>query len=423
MIISTIFADSTDIAIYGGTVRNEGLLMMLTYIGACVLIGRLYMPKEGVFYVLCGTATLVAGYGIFQFYGFDFLVLYPTDLPPQTGNNLLYFATMSNRNLASTYLCLAFCVALVMFCGKTKKAHWYFLPLGLIIFYALLVCQTESGYIGLVVSIVLALPFIVSTRQAAARFFLMLAGCLGIMWIQIVVGLTAPIFSSYWAFARPYLLPAVLVLLALAATLFFIKIPPLPVKVTRVAWYALVIVLLVVFISSVPMLAAMTGNSSLNELSSILQGEFDDNFMSKRMLIWKLAVPMIPDRLLFGHGPDNFSYSFNEACIDEYFPVIGEKYDKLHNEYMQTLFDNGLLGLISMLTFYGSIIYSARKKLNNPLMLGLVVALLCYMGQAFFNFVSPIAHPVVWTLWGVSGALLYENRQANLKKGLESTVS
>jgi hypothetical protein len=409
MIISTIFAENKEIAINGGTERSEGLLMMLTYIGVCLLVGRLYKPKEWIFYVLCGTAALVASYGIFQYYGMDFLGLYPSDLPSQTGNNMKYFATMSNRNLASTYFCLAFCISLVMFCKKTIKAYRLFFPLGLIIFYALLVGQTESGYIGIIMSIALAFPFITSTRQEAARFFLMLAGCLGIMWVQIMVGLSDPIFSSYWAFARPYLLPAILMLLALTAAFYFIKIPPFLAKTTRFAWYALVIVILVVFVCSIPMLAVATGNSSLNEMSAMLHGEFDDNFMSKRMMVWKRAVPMIPDRLLFGHGPDNFFYSFNMVYFDEYYPVLGLRYDKLHNEYMQTLFDNGLLGLISMLAFYGSLIYMARKKLNDPLILGLLVALLCFMVQAFFNFVSPISHPVVWTLWGVLGALLYGN--------------
>ncbi|MEA4969602.1 MAG: O-antigen ligase family protein [Candidatus Pelethousia sp.] len=416
MIISTIFADSKAVAILGGSNRNEGLLMMLAYFGACVLVGRLYKPQEWIFYALCATAALVAGYGLCQYYGADFLGLYPVESGSQIGRAFTYVATMSNRNVASTYFCLAFCVSLVMFCGKTKKAHWAFLPIGLLLFYALLIGETESGYVGLAVGVALAFPFIASTRQAAGRFFFMIAGCLGMMWIQTSIGLAAPLFSSYWAFLHPYLLPAMLALLALAAAFFFIKLPPLPAKAWRIAWYALLIILVIALVSLVPLLAEATGNGSLTELSAILQGDLDDSFMSGRMMVWKRALSMVPDRLLFGHGPDNFSNSFNLVYHDEIFAAQGQSYDKLHNEYLQVLFDDGLLGLLSLLGFYGALLFAARKKLNSPLVLGLAVALLCHMTQALFNFVSPFAHPVAWTLWGVLGALLYGSGQTEGKK-------
>jgi len=54
--------------------------------------------------------------------------------------------------------------------------------------------------------------------------------------------------------------------------------------------------------------------------------------------------------------------------------------------------------------------------------LALAAALLCHMAQAFFNFVSPFAHPVVWTLWGVLGATLYANAQTERKKAHEPLV-
>lgn len=107
MIVSTIFADSKEVALHGVSGRNEGLLMMLLYFGACMLVGRLYKPKEWILYVLCAAAALVAAYGLFQYYGMDFLGLYPAEVGTQTGNAFLYFSTMSNRNVASTYFCIA----------------------------------------------------------------------------------------------------------------------------------------------------------------------------------------------------------------------------------------------------------------------------------------------------------------------------
>ena len=416
MTVSTIFAGSTKIALHGVSGRNEGLLMMLLYFGVCVLVGRLYKPKEWIFYVLCIAAALVACYGVFQYYGMDFLGLYPAEEGTQTGSAFVYFATMSNRNVASTYFCVAFCISLVMFCQKSKNAHWAFLPLGLILFYALLIGQTESGYVGLVVSVALMFPFIASTRQAAARFFLMIAGCLGMMWIETTTGLASSAFSSYWVFLRPFLVPGAAALLLVAAAFFFIKLPSLPAKVLRIGWYVLLLIMIVSFVGFLPQLAAATGNASFTQLADILHGNLDDSFMSGRMMVWKRALSMVPERLLFGYGPDNFSHSFNAVHYDAVYAAQGQFYDKLHNEYLQILFDNGMLGLLSMLGFYSALLFAARKKLVNPMVLALTVALLCHMAQAFFNFVSPFAHPVVWTLWGVLGATLYE-RPGGAEKG------
>ena len=416
MVVSTIFADSKSIAIKGGSYRNEGLLMMFTYFGTCVLVGRFYKPKEWMLYVLCGTAALVAAYGLCQYYGADFLGLYPAEYGTQTGSAFTYFSTMSNRNVASTYFCLAFCISLVMFAHQTKKAHWAFLPLGLLLFYGLLIGQTESGYVGLVVSIAIAFPFILSTRQEAARFFLMIAGCLGVMYLETTIALTDPIFTSYWAFMRPYLLPAALVLLVIACVLSFAKIPPLPAKTSRIGWYVLLVVLVIVFVSVLPQLAAATGNPSFTQLSNILQGDLDDSFMSGRMMVWKRALSMVPNRLLFGYGPDNFSQSFNAVHYDAVLAAQNQMFDKLHNEYFQVLFDDGILALLCLLGFYGVLLFAARKKLGRPILLAVAVALLCHIIQAFFNFVSPFAHPVAWTFWGVLGALLYENGKETVKK-------
>lgn len=409
MLISTMFADSISLAIKGNTGRNEGILMIWTYLLICVIVGRLFRPREWTLYVLCTTAALVALYGIFQCYGVDFLHLNPPQLDGQIGEKLIFFSTMSNRNVASTYLCLAFCICVGMFSNKTKPAHWAFLPLGLVIFYAQLLTRTESGYVGLFASVALTFPFIAKTRQSAARFLSMMAGCLGTMWIETTVGLTDPIFLSYWTFARPYLLPAMAVLLVASAVFYFVKLPAVSTKSLCILWYTVLVVLVIIFLISVPKLAEATQNTSLDELSSILQGDFQDHFMSGRMMVWKRAVSMMPDRLLFGYGPDNFSQSFNALHRVDVEAAQGQVYDKLHNEYLQTLFDNGLLGLLGMLSFYGSLIWAARKKLQNPMVLAILMALLCHMVQAFFNFVSPFAHPVAWTLWGVLGALIYEN--------------
>lgn len=413
LLLATLFADSVPLAVWGGSTRNEGLLMMSLYLLVCVAVGRLFRPRDGALLVLCGAAALVAAYGICQHYGLDFLGINPPVLEGQIGQQMVFFSTMSNRNVASTYLCLAFCVCVGMFTAKTRPAHWAFLPLGLVIFYGELLARTESGYLGLFVSIAFLFPLLARTARQAARFFAMMAGCLGALWVETTVSLRDPIFQSYFAFTRPYLLPGALAVLAVAAVLYFVKLPPLPPRVGRwlpLVWCLVVLaVAAVVLTTLVPYLAQVTENASLDELAAILQGDFQDQFMSGRMMAWKRALSMIPQRLLLGHGPDNFARSFNAVHEEAIYAAQHQVFDKLHNEYLQILFDNGLPALLAMLAFYGTLIYGAAKKSRDPMVLGILLALVCHMVQAFFNFVSPFAHPITWTLWGVLGALLYRD--------------
>ena len=50
----------------------------------------------------------------------DFLYLNPSRLDGQIGQEFIFFSIMSNRNAASTFFCLAFCV-----CVVRQSGMWY----------------------------------------------------------------------------------------------------------------------------------------------------------------------------------------------------------------------------------------------------------------------------------------------------------
>ena len=418
MLVSALLSDYRREAFLGASKRSEGFLMMSVYLLSVVVIGRLYQFRERHLTALCEVACLVSAYGILQYYGIDFLHLAPVEVAGIHGPDLVYISTMSNRNFLSTYLCLAFCACLVLFSASPApatskfKCKWQYLFMGWILFYMLLLGQTEAGYVGILFSVALLLPLLLLDLHSAGRFFLFLSGCCLLVWVS--VQLHDPAWqSSVWTPLAPWFLLAAFVLAVIAPLLWhlptpfppFIKITP---KIWRIVWYTLLVILMIATLVAIPKLAHRTGHPILQEAAEILQGNFDDTFGSNRLFIWKRTLRMVPDKPLFGHGPDTFYPAFMARFGEEAIAKNYNRYDKAHNEYLQILFDNGALGLLSLLSFAGLIIAGLVKRCAKPAHAAILLALACFLIQAFFSFSTPFAHPLVWAFWGIGASLLYQ---------------
>lgn len=411
MLVSALLSSYPEYVWKGSTDRTEGFFMQSLYLLLFLLVGRFYRPKMQDMLVLCVGCAVVCGYGIFQYYGLDFFQLSANG---EYGPKMFLVSTMSNKNVASTYFTIAFCVGYVCFVQKTARWYWAFLPATLITFYMLVLGDTESGYIGVLVAGALSLALVVKDRRCAARLCLLLAGCFALLWVH---GLVYPLLAVDWPFGAfpPSNVGGFLSVLPFAAAFFavltagfqFLKVPTpkLPAKAWRFGWPVLLVLLIALLAFSLPTIAEASGIYSLQELTKILQGDISDSFMSGRMFTWRRAITLVPEHLWLGTGPDSFSRAFMPFYLES-VDFMGVWFDKAHNEYLQLLIDVGLLGLLAMLAVYFTTFWQARKRYTkDTIVLATGVAMLCFVVQAFFNFSTPIAHPIVWTMWGVFAAV------------------
>lgn len=129
--------------------------------------------------------------------------------------------------------------------------------------------------------------------------------------------------------------------------------------------------------------------------------------------------------LLIGRGSDHFEMHFHESAkiADK---TTGKKLVRyVHNDFLQILYENGLLGLIGFLGLWGGAIYlglkSALLRASTSewkavgLQLGLIACLLIFLIEALFEFPtkSPCALLVGWTTWGVSIAFSLKDQKYN----------
>ena len=110
-----------------------------------------------------------------------------------------------------------------------------------------------------------------------------------------------------------------------------------------------------------------------------------------------------PLQKVFGYGPDTFGLVVWFNNMDEIRQFYGERVDSVHNEFLQYLVTIGPMGLLSYLGIIGTSIWSTvKKRLEHPIAVGAMFAVLCFNVQAVVNIHQPIATPVMWLLLCIS---------------------
>lgn len=145
---------------------------------------------------------------------------------------------------------------------------------------------------------------------------------------------------------------------------------------------------------------------------------FGDSVGSSRMMIWKQYIGLLPKYWLFGGGIEQFG----QIYVEEYGLYLNYWYfDKAHNEYLNLWLTEGIFAIVSYLVFLfalfipgvlqffkGRVPEKIKKNYEFDEVSGIAfMAFFGYIAQAFFNIsVIPVA-PYFWMLCG----LLYSRKR------------
>ncbi len=134
-----------------------------------------------------------------------------------------------------------------------------------------------------------------------------------------------------------------------------------------------------------------------NETIEISKGNVNDEYGTKRMVIWKETLKIVPKYLWHGVGIDNFAYAFNGKALT-YKNLL---FDKAHNEYLQILVTQGIFSFISYLLFYTLIVIDGFKNNFEKGKVYLILPVVGYLIQAFFNISVIEVAPIFYILLGL----------------------
>ena len=128
-----------------------------------------------------------------------------------------------------------------------------------------------------------------------------------------------------------------------------------------------------------------------------------DDWGTHRGHNWRIAMENFHKfdlfKKLFGFGNETYLVISERYAYEEMVTRYGEVYDSAHNEYIQYLVCCGLVGLISYLGIFISVIVRGFKRCTKSLAaMACLFAVISYLFQATVNIAIPITTPVFFTL-------------------------
>ncbi len=346
-IISMIFAVDKNIALEGYNYRYEGLYSILYYLTLMLLstfVSKKYKKVLVNSIIICGAVQAI--YAICQCFGlfnvkqvFHAFKYYDETIGAKVfGREVWTTGFTNNPNFFGTYMLLCLSYSLGLFIDSKKIWKYVIYSiLSCIFMFVLLATNTVSCILGLAFVFAYILIYCLKNKH----------------YIKLLAAF----------------------LILFSATILTVKLEKTKI-VEDVA-------------------------SAGNEITEVAKGNFDDKYGTRRMYIWKETMKIIPNHLLHGAGIDNFAKAFNGKGLilqDGKYRVM---YDKAHNEYLQTLVTQGIFAFASYLFVYGYTVYVGIKNSFKNKEIYLVLPVIGYLVQAFFNISVIEVAPIFYMALGL----------------------
>lgn len=395
-------------SVFLGAGRYDGLASFLLYGGIFLGAARYSRPRMAHAAALAVSCTLCCAVAVLQLLNLDVLKLFPSGMSYYDHGTFYtgeFLGTIGNTNLLSAFLCL--CIPLfaaIFITGEGRKSLLFALPLVPAVF-VLAASGVAGGAVGLLVCALCAAPALISSRKrlcrAAALFALACAAC------GLALGMECTFENRH---LRVSFVPAALwaaLIAALCAAAAAVLLGRKKGREANRRTYLRAVLAAEAAIAAAGLAAVYFGpwsSGTAYELSRVLHGEIDDSFGSSRIGIWRNALALVPERPLFGGGPDTLALRL-DMTFSRYVPETGKTLsvyvDNAHNEYLGLLVNTGVCGLG---TYLSGIFLTLRRLMDmgsGDIRSAMGLGLVCYWAQAFFGLGLCLTAPVMWLLWGM----------------------
>lgn len=139
------------------------------------------------------------------------------------------------------------------------------------------------------------------------------------------------------------------------------------------------------------------------DLGNILNGQWSDEMGSSRIGIWRTLISSVPEHFWIGTGPGTVVDRAN-IVFERYVPETGQtlkaRVDNAHNEFLEYLVCEGIIGLMLYLLLIMITTVRAARSRETPKII-LLIALISYWIQSFFGLGLILVLPVVFLFWGL----------------------
>jgi O-antigen ligase len=152
-----------------------------------------------------------------------------------------------------------------------------------------------------------------------------------------------------------------------------------------------ILLIAIVLLTSVFVIVARTNQKISFSVDGILKTDINKTFeKDERYLIWKSALGVIKENLIFGVGIGDASNELKKEFKSRGYTT--GYYDNLnaHNQFLEVLLENGLIGLIIFTTILGYMSYIAISQKNLLSGLYIIMMIVFFMFESTLNRLSGV---------------------------------
>lgn len=423
--ISTVFSQYKYDSLTGDMGRNNGLILLACYLAIYIIISRFYYYKEYVLVAFMIGGCIVSALAILNFFFIDPLGILE-DLEPWYAMN--FGSTIGNKNYIAIYMCIFLAAALMMFIIYKQLYMKVLCAVAVCFAYCgLLTAGSNSGFIGLF-AMLFAMIAVCIRKPDLFRNFMFA------MTIMFSSGILLRLFSlamndkhkGFESIGNKLIYGTTIFLIVgalviITAVLYLVK----DIEAVENHWPSKTLLITVVvagigaicaFAFTMYYYSVVDTTTDLGSMTRLLR--FDERWGTHRGVIWIGGMEEYADfnlfDKLFGRGCDTFYYIY-EPRFGELLKYGGDTSSNCaHNEYINYLVTQGLLGLSAYMTVIISTIYKAfRNSKDNLLSLVFVMPIIAYCAQAVVNIYQPVNTPFLIIFIALSEALSRKTNSAN----------
>ena len=400
--------------LYKGVGRGEGLIAMslytLTFL--CVSLFAKFKRRHIMYFTI--SSLLLNTVAILQYVGFNPFNMYQNGIGT---HNVSFMTTIGNIDFISALYCILLTISFSAFIfledNKTweKVLHLLSVFMG---FYIIGIIDVQSGKVGFLGTFVLLLPFIVVKNQRLSRFLLVVASILMGYCINIIINVEYhySIHRLGFYFQFDYIVVLFLIVCSLLVLSAYIL------KKTnydysnnkKIIKYFYLSIVAGAFMVLLGLYLVDFKSGILYEMHELLHGNFDDDFGTYRIFLWKRTLKLIPQYPILGSGPDSFAIRFM-AKYSKDIAAIGPLTinDTAANAYLTMTINLGIVGIICYLSFIFFQLKEGIKKMNDYSAI-LLIGIICYLIQDFFNLWLVIVTPIFWLLMALHFRCIHDQK-------------
>jgi len=143
-----------------------------------------------------------------------------------------------------------------------------------------------------------------------------------------------------------------------------------------------------------------------NESKIEITNKFSDE---SRITIWKAAIQIIGNNVLFGVGTGDIQTELNkeyERTGDK--NILPENNLNAHNQFLEILLENGLIGLLIFLSVFGIMFYIAISEKNLLYIIFLIIIFISFLFETMLNRLAGVSFFSLFSF-----LLIYNNSDRN----------